>query len=118
MIVNESKCSCAVLIQDGRDRDYKLFDDIGCMIDFEQEHKPVVISRFVHDHASGTWVDAQAASFLVAAPGKLATPMGSGIIGFADRAGAETKQRDTGGTIVTFDGLAGAYAAANKAGTP
>jgi copper chaperone NosL len=110
MIINETKCSSALLIEEGRERAHRVFDDVGCMLDYEKEHGGI-LSRFVHDYASGAWIDAGAGTFLVAPEGRLATPMGSGIIAFAQRDAAEQKQRDTGGELTALDGLVGAKSA-------
>lgn len=112
MIVNEARCSCALLVREGDEREYRLFDDIGCMLGYEREHEgAVVISRFVHDYATGAWIDGQTGAFLVAPEGRIITPMGSGVVAFAERSAAEKKQRDTGGALTGLDGLAAAVSA-------
>lgn len=114
MIVNEAKCSCALLIQEGDQREYRVFDDIGCMLDFERVHPGTpVLSQFVHDHATGAWLEGRDGTFLVAPQGRLTTPMGSGVIAFARRSEAEQKQHDTGGALTGLDGLAATVSARN-----
>jgi copper chaperone NosL len=101
MIVNEARCSSALLIEEGGERSYLTFDDIGCMLEYERDHHPVVVGRFVHDYTTSQWITADTASFLIAGPGKLTTPMASGIVAFADPAAAQAKQREAGGTLAT-----------------
>jgi copper chaperone NosL len=112
MIINEAKCSCALLVQEGGEREYRVFDDIGCMLEYGRQHEgTLVVSRFVHDYATGAWIDARAGSFLVAPEGRLVTPMGSGIVAFAQRSQAEQKQRDTAGALTGLDDLPAAVSA-------
>ena len=106
MIVNEARCSSALLVEEAGERSYLTFDDIGCMLEYEKEHKPAIAGRFVHDYSTGSWIAADTASFLIATPGKVTTPMASGIIAFADAAAAQAKQREAGGSVTTATALA------------
>lgn len=105
MAIHEERCAAAIVIdRDGR-RDSMLFDDIGCMLDIEREGKVKVLGRYVHDHSSGAWTDAAAASFIATDGSQLRTPMGSGIAAFADRQGARKAQEHYGGEILDYDAL-------------
>jgi copper chaperone NosL len=108
MIISEDRCSCAVLAQEHGERRHLAFDDIGCMLEFEREHRPDtrVLERYVHDRDSHQWIAADAAAFLVAPPGALATPMGSGIVAFGSREAAERRQAAVGGRVMPWPELA------------
>ncbi len=108
MIINEDRCSSALLIErDGR-REHIAFDDIGCMLDYEFENRAtlVIVQGFVHDHSTQAWVQTDAASSLFAERERIPTPMGSGIVAFAGRQGAEAAQADIGGRIMDYAELA------------
>ena len=104
MLINEDRCSSGLLIDRNGVREHIVFDDIGCMLEYEHaKHDGVkVIDRFVHDHKTKAWVASGTAFFLYADPEKLSTPMGSGIVAFADRAAAEQAQREFGGDVMDF----------------
>lgn len=106
MLISEDRCSSAVLIVRDGAREHVLFDDIGCMLVYEDsgEH-PVPVESFVHDYASGSWVAAPQASYLVADRGALSTPMASGIVAFASEEGAYALQKRVGGQVVSLSGL-------------
>lgn len=113
MLINEDRCSSAMLIEReaplaGRTRrEYVMFDDIGCMLDYEHHRRSefTVIDAFVHDHPTRQWLRAGDAYFLFADRERLPTPMGTGIVAFADRNVAEMKQREVGGDIMNYAAL-------------
>lgn len=105
MMINEDRCSAAALVdRDGR-AEYVLFDDIGCLLDYERSNdrgdRP--IDRFVHDYHTRRWVSAGAAAYLVTSRDKIATPMGSGIVAFAERSAAEAAVAQFGGRALAFE---------------
>lgn len=108
MIINEDRCSSALLIERDGFREHIAFDDIGCMLDYEFENRGVlvVVQGFVHDHSTQAWVSTDAASFLFAERERIPTPMGSGIIAFTDKAGAERAEQEFGGRILDYTQLA------------
>jgi nitrous oxide reductase accessory protein NosL len=110
MLINEDRCSSALLIEQERALEHVLFDDIGCMLDYEHEHagEVRVVEAFVHDHTSRVWSTSSASLFLLTTTDRLATPMGSGMVAFADRAGAEQARQKFGGEIVESTQLADA----------
>ena len=113
MLISEERCSSAVLFErDGR-REYAMFDDIGCMLDHETTEAPdrTTIDAFVRDHSTAQWVPAANAVFLVNARELVRTPMGSGMIAFADRDGALEAQQQWGGDLTDYARLIGARAA-------
>lgn len=107
MIINEDRFSAAILIEREGVREYASFDDIGCLLDHEHGHGTEfrTIDRFVHDYSTRAWVNANTAYFLLADTERLQTPMGSGIAGTADRAGAEAAAARYGGEVLDFAGL-------------
>ena len=107
MLVNEDRCSSALLVEDRGRREYWNFDDIGCMLDAERKHKADVrvIDRFVRDHASRSWTRAENASFVMAHPKTLHTPMGTGIVAFSNRTDAEAAQREYSGEVFNYAGV-------------
>ncbi|MCW5765484.1 MAG: nitrous oxide reductase accessory protein NosL [Phycisphaeraceae bacterium] len=109
MIINEGRFASALrVVKDGRAEDL-LFDDIGCMLNFEREpDSPAATARFVHDHATGRWTDGNTAVYLMADRDRLSTPMGSGIVAFADRAAAERAARQHDGRLHDYPGIAAA----------
>lgn len=110
MIISEERCSAALLVERVNRREYALFDDIGCMLDWERERpdEAVVLERHVHDYATRQWITALEATFLLADPEKLATPMSSGFAAFSNQASAETAKTQYGGETLDEAGLASA----------
>jgi nitrous oxide reductase accessory protein NosL len=107
MLVSEDRCSTALLVEvDGR-REYRFFDDLGCMLDHEREglDGAVVVERFVHDFDAKAWIPAEDAVFVLGEPKSVKTPMGSGMIAFASREAAEDARRRLGGEVLRFTAL-------------
>jgi nitrous oxide reductase accessory protein NosL len=110
MLVSEDRFSAASLVDRDGERLYLFFDDIGCMLDYER-HPPAEVEffeRYVHDHATRNWLAAADASYLLAGPQRLQTPMGSGIAAFADDSAAVRAMSEFGGEVLKLDALAAA----------
>lgn len=110
MIINEDRCSSALLLdRDGR-REHALFDDLGCMLDSERDglDGAAVVGRYVHDYTTRQWGDAAQATFLLASPAKLSTPMSSGMVAHVSRSDAEQAQAKFGGELLDYQGAAAA----------
>ena len=122
MIINEERCSSALLVERAGRREHLMYDDIGCMLDAERTARcGPVIERFVHDHESRKWVRAEAASFLAADTHRLQTPMGSGLVAFETFARAEAAFAAYGGTLLAHSDLAAtreAWLAARQRAAP
>lgn len=121
MLISEDRCSSAMVIEIDGVREHVLFDDIGCMLDYDDsdDRGSVVIERYVHDYGTRAWVVADAAWFVTAAPERLATPMGSGFVAFADAAAAERARGDCQGVVLHYRDLATRRAAgSNRPGSP
>lgn len=107
MLINEDRCSAATLIEIKGRREHRLFDDLGCLFDWERaRHDDVrLISHFAHDHGTRAWIVADQATFLATDADRLTTPMASGMVAFAERAAAELAQREYGGELLNFNEL-------------
>ena len=92
MIVSDERHAAALrAVVDGETRDL-LFDDVGDMVEYEQENSSVkAVRRYVHDFETRRWVDAEQAKFVQ--DDKVHTPMGSGILAFADEMRARARGR-------------------------
>ncbi len=83
MIISEEKYAAAYWTEAGEAR---RFDDIGGMMAYLYDKPEAVASYWVHDFASGAWLAAEGATFVLAED--LMTPMGFGIVAFAEEAQA------------------------------
>lgn len=112
MLIMEDRCSSATLVEDRGRRAYRLFDDIGCMLDDLRENPAdvTVIDRFVHDHGTRAWIRAADAVFLSADPTSLHTPMGTGMVAFAARDDAHALHAIHGGEILDETAISAARA--------
>jgi copper chaperone NosL len=88
-----------------RDENVYKFDDIGCMRDFIRhgQLKAPAAEEYVRDYSTKEWLTAKAAHFVRAAA--FSTPMGSGIVAFRERAGAEEFAHAHGSQVTGYDGL-------------
>lgn len=104
MIINESRCSSALLIESEGEQRHLLFDDLGCMLDYEHEHghEHATIDRFVRDYSADGWAQAERAFYLSADPDTLPTPMGSGLAAVGDADSAERLRSEVNGRIMTY----------------
>lgn len=120
MLISEERCSAAILLTRDGAADYALFDDIGCLLDFEHnlDPKASITDRFVHDYATKQWLTADHATFLHADTSSLRTPMGSGIVAFADARAAQEARLKHGGSIVPFEQLRSEHASGTKTIVP
>ena len=84
MIINEARYAAAYVTADGEAR---LFDDIGGMVASIDEAAEDVAVFWVHDYDTEEWLKADEAFYVES--DDLVTPMGFGIVAFADRSRAE-----------------------------
>ena len=101
MQIDEARFAAATLLTSG---EYLKFDDIGEMLVYHMEH-PVdqVNAWFVHDYETEDWLRGETAYYARSA--ELKTPMGYGIVAFADQKDAETFASEHGGQIFSLDEL-------------
>ena len=101
MIINEARYAAAYVTSDGEPH---RFDDIGGMLARHEEAAEDVVVFWVHDFDSEEWLKAEEARYV---KGDHITPMGFGIIAFAEHERAETWAAREGGMVMTFDELLG-----------
>ncbi len=100
MIVSEEKFAAGIFDQAGA---ATRFDDVGCLLDFLRERSVTPESVWVHDYATGAWIDAEPAFFVRDPRG--ATPMGSGLVAFAQRTAAEAFASERAAAVATWQEL-------------
>ena len=111
MIIEDDRYAAAVVTQGGDGEvERQAFDDAGEMLEFKPAGGVTIARRYVRDVATRRWVDSDAATF-VKAP-DLQTPMGSGIVAYADPAAARAWATEHGGTVLTASNAAPAAAPA------
>jgi len=98
MIISEERFACALVLKqnDGIFRS-AVFDDINCMLEFEQEqHAESVVVRYVHDFNTHLWINASQAWYVHS--DAIHTPMASGIVAMKSQSDAASFQRDHDGS--------------------
>lgn len=106
MAIDDPRYAAAARTDDGAESRVLKFDDPGCLARWEAVASAAgVRHRWVHDRASGAWIDADAATF--ARVNDLVTPMGSGIAAFRSRAEADTTVAEHGGEVMSWNEILG-----------
>lgn len=107
MLISEDRCACAFLIEHHGAREYAMFDDIGCMLDYEHDGRDGVriLRGYVRDHDSRLWTPSDEAVFLFADRDRLLTPMGSGIVAFGSADAAGPTREAVGGELMDWSTL-------------
>lgn len=106
MIISEARFAAATALDGG---EALRFDDIGDMLAYHASRPEIdVRAWFVHDHPSETWLEGHQATFVQSS--EIASPMGHGIVAFADPAEAEAYALEIGGEVFTFDEIRSRYA--------
>ena len=83
MIISEKQYSAQYLLLDGS---VKKFDDIGCMIEHIEKTKDEtgkLSAIFIRDYNTNNWINIENSHFLKS--DKIITPMGHGIVAFANQ---------------------------------
>ena len=107
MMIAEDRCSAASIVEHDGIVEERLFDDIGCLLDWERGHpEESVRSRWVHDYATRTWCDALVAGYIDHST--VRTPMASGLLAFADGRSAVEATALHGGRPLDWAALAAA----------
>ena len=84
MAISQRELAAEAVTPGGR---VERFDDIGCLLDWRQEHEvPEGTAFSVVDFTTGDWLDATDAGYLRSRA--MPTPMGSGLAAFASREAA------------------------------
>lgn len=105
MIISDPRFAAAYAheVSPGR-YESKAFDDIGDMLVHTRKHAQETVAEwYVHDYDSEEWLDASAAHYVLSAD--LPTPMGYGIIAYADATAAESKAAEVSGMVMTWEEL-------------
>jgi len=97
MIISEARYAAAYVTTTGVTH---RFDDIGGMLVYWHESDDEVAIFWVHDFPTATWLTSDKATF-VYAPEQI-TPMGLGIVAYADSSLAQTMAAQQGGTVYQF----------------
>ena len=100
MIINEARFAAAYVTPDGEAR---RFDDIGGMVAYLDELVEEVAVFWVHDYDTEEWMKAEAAVYVES--DDLVTPMGFGIVAFADQGRAEEWAGEQQGTVRSYSEL-------------
>ncbi|MHC4975535.1 MAG: nitrous oxide reductase accessory protein NosL [Planctomycetota bacterium] len=105
MIISDERSASASLVVDNSQRTtHKRFDDINCMLNFEGDHPDIeILQRWVHDHTTLAWLDAQSAVYLHSS--ELRTPMGSNLAAHTNSESALAHQEELGGEIMALEDL-------------
>ena len=117
IVYGETLCvECSMIISDARFAagyahevaagryESKAFDDIGDMLVHAGKHaEDQITAWYVHDYASEAWLDAGQATYVVSP--QLPTPMGYGILAFAERGAAERAASEADGRLLTWEEL-------------
>ncbi len=100
MIVSDERYAAALVGADGAT---EIYDDIGEMMETVREDGLNARRAWVHDWDSREWTDATSATYV---RGDLeTTPMGTGIVAFATKEGAEAFAAESKGPMLTWEDL-------------
>lgn len=98
MIISEARYASAIQLING---DFLKFDDAGEMFAFQNDHPDIdVLSWWVHDYSTEQWIPGETAYYV--SSDTLHTPMGMGIVCFAEQANAQQFAAEQGGKVYSF----------------
>lgn len=100
MIINEARFAASYVTTAG---DVRLFDDIGDMLAHDAKMSEAVHIFWVHDYETEEWLNAKKATFVL--DRGVSSPMGWGVVAFAEEAAAEAHVAEYAGVITTFAAL-------------
>ena len=100
MTIDDPRFAAAVRTGAGEIRKY---DDIGDLLAHGESTGIEGAEVWLHDYADRSWIRAREA---VLVRSDLATPMGSGLVAFAERAAAERLVMERGGQLLEWSALA------------
>jgi copper chaperone NosL len=104
MIISDERFAAAMIVRTPSGTQARKFDDVGEMLAYGAENPQFeVVRRYVHDYVSLEWIMADSATFVRSSG--LATPMGYGLVAFADASAADALAREIDGQVLTFDAL-------------
>jgi len=101
MIISDVRFASAILLNNG---EYRKFDDVGEMLAYQNDHPDEQVDAlFVHDYLSEEWIRGETAFYVQSED--LQTPMGSGIVAFANQVEAESFAVEWHGKVQSLDDL-------------
>jgi copper chaperone NosL len=101
MTIDDPRFAAALRTEAGEVRRY---DDIGDLL-VDREGTGIEGSDvWLHDYVDRSWIRAPEAVFVRS---NVVTPMGSGLVAFAERSAAEHLARERGGQLLEWSALAG-----------
>lgn len=119
MAIDDPRFAAATVVDDGGALSPRRFDDIGDMVLYHADRPDLTVARwYVHDFATGEWLDAATATFVRAPASAIPSPMGFGVIAFADAAAARAEAEARGGELLDLAALRAAIAAPADAPAP
>lgn len=107
IVVDRTACShCGMLVSEpmyaaayhAAGREPRVFDDIGCLIEAARRETAQPIAFWFQDAAGSGWTRGETALFVVSP--HLRTPMGSGLLAYADETAAQAAAAALQGEIV------------------
>jgi nitrous oxide reductase accessory protein NosL len=106
MIISDQHFAAACIVRTPDDRFHTaMFDDIGCLLVFDQAKHDSIEHRYVTDYDSGDWLDAAQAFYIQSQD--VRSPMASGIIASQTQAGAEGFADRFNSSVLRFNELGG-----------
>lgn len=108
MIISEKAFACALLVEYDGTREHAVFDDIGCMLDYQlkQEQSHQTIGSFVVDYKERRWITAESSRYFVVEDHSVRTPMASGIVAFSTEEAAHASLSGSAGRVLQWRELA------------
>jgi len=106
MIISDDRFAAAAVVEEAPgDYAYRLFDDIGDMLAYREEHPDLdFVTLWVHDYNTREWLDAATAAYVVAV--EIRSPMAYGFAAFATpEAAVAFAQRFPDGQVLTWEEL-------------
>jgi len=100
MIIEDARFAAAYMTTGG---DARIFDDIGDMLVHQADEKDEVYAYWVHDYETEAWLRAETAHFVLT--NEIHTPMGYGLLAFADSGRATAVAVRNNGRLLTFPEL-------------
>jgi len=111
MAIDDPRYAAATIVDEGGTLTPRRFDDIGDMVVYHAERRELTVARwYVHDVATKAWLDAEAATFVRAPASAIPSPMGFGVVAFADPEAARAEATARGGEVLDFEALRAAIA--------
>jgi copper chaperone NosL len=101
MIISDQRFAAAIVDEAG---EASKFDDIGCLVEYADEHVPLGAVSWVGGFDGRKWLDAREATFVYSS--RIVSPMNHGLAAFADARAAAMLATDPGSQILRFTELA------------